>query len=105
MKALAVIMTILVFLSGFDLCEEETRADVTDETVFSLAQGTDNGHQDTSDTCNSFCHCGHHPFSVLLPRCLEPIASPQPLKQAHTLTDTGYPVRISGAVWQPPRMV
>jgi hypothetical protein len=103
MKVIALFMTVLLFLSGFDLCKDDFVMKVDAKETTGLAK-TDQESKDKNEVCSPFCQCSHCPFSILLPQKQVVILAYKPLKLSFPRSISGNPTGISLSVWQPPKV-
>jgi hypothetical protein len=102
MKAFALFMTIIIFLTGFDFCkDEDVMALSCKEKVQLVKSGKERAEQ--SEVCSPFCQCARCPFSIVLPQTQHFILIDQPLETNFTIPVSGIPTPISPSVWQPPK--
>jgi hypothetical protein len=103
MKVIAIFMTLLVFLSGFDFCKDEQAINVGSKEKTGVIK-TAQTSKDSNEVCSPFCQCARCPFSVLLPVQQPYVAALEPLKDKFVFTNGGVPTGISLSVWQPPKV-
>jgi hypothetical protein len=95
-------MTILLFLSGFDLCKDDfMNVDCNEKT--GLVK-TDQERKNKNEVCSPFCQCARCSFSVLLPQKQFSILTYKPLEINFPSSIEGNPTGISPSVWQPPKV-
>ncbi|WP_432714660.1 hypothetical protein [Pedobacter sp.] len=87
MKAFAIFMTIMIFLTGLDLCEDNDAMNSKNHI----------------EVCSPFCHCAHCPISTVLPQELPALHSFQPMQRIFSRSDSRVPTQMSPSVWQPPK--
>jgi hypothetical protein len=102
MKVIAIFMTILLLLSGFDFCKDDEVIDADGKEKTALVK-IDREHQDEEEVCSPFCQCARCPFSILLPQKLLVNLPDQALKIKFLLPIAGDPTGLSASVWQPPK--
>lgn len=91
----------LIFASGFDLCEEINLFD-RNETLESVY--FEQEKQPERDICTPFCHCGRCAFSIILPEKLkENCIYTLPKGNRSAVTDLVL-LQISPSIWQPPKL-
>jgi hypothetical protein len=103
MKVIAIFMTLLILLSGFDFCTDNEGINVGSKEKTSLVKTAKAG-TDKNEVCSPFCQCARCPFSVLLPSTQPSVLAYKPLKNKFSLTIAGDPTGVSGSVWQPPKV-
>jgi len=102
MKAIAIFMIILLFLSGFDLCKDDFVMSADCKEKAGLVK-TDQESKRKNEVCSPFCQCARCPFSILLPQKQLVIILYRPLRIKFLHTISGVPTGISSLVWQPPK--
>lgn len=96
-------MTILLFLSGFDLCKDDFVMNVDSKEKTGLGQ-TDADGKGKHEVCSPFCQCAHCPFSILAPQKQFVTLAYRALKLSFPHSISGNPTGISHSVWQPPKV-
>jgi hypothetical protein len=103
MKVIAIFMTILLFLSGFDFCKDDFAMGDGCKEKTGLVK-TDQERKDKHEVCSPFCQCARCPFSILLPQEQYVTLAYEPLKIRFPRSIARNPTGISPPVWQPPKV-
>jgi len=96
-------MTLLVFLSGFDLCKDDIVMNVDGKEKTGFVK-SDQENQGKNELCSPFCQCARCPFSILLPQKQLILLVYKPVKIRFPRSIVGNPTGISPSVWQPPKV-
>jgi len=100
MKALAIFMTILIFLTGFDFCKEDVVVNSRTATEH-FKRSAD--QQEKNGNCTALCQCARCSFSILLSADPNDITSSDLKNSKFIPILSGTPVQVSPSVWQPPK--
>jgi len=100
MNFFAILMTVLIFASGFDLCAEIKSCDSENKTELSSSSDT---HQQKSEMCTPFCHCSRCAFSIILPEKIKASSINAFSVDSFNSSQTVILTQISSSIWQPPK--
>ncbi|WP_207535596.1 hypothetical protein [Desertivirga arenae] len=101
MKVLAIFMTILMLITGVDLCNNLDK----NESKASTEMGKSNEKHSDEAPCSPFCHCARCPFSVVLPSVLIELSVSIIKGEKFSEYSSMQPVHFASSVWQPPKAV
>lgn len=96
-------MTILLFLSGYDVFKDDIVMNVDDKEKSGPVK-TDTKSEDNNDACSPYCQCVRCPFAIMLPQKQFMIIAYRPLEIKFSISIAGNPRRISSSVCQPPKV-
>jgi hypothetical protein len=99
MKVFAIFITVLVLLTGFDLCKDEVGSEGKKKTE--LKAGNSSNEQDSA--CTPFCNCARCPFSVMIPTVITDLLIDNTLIRKFCSILPATPIEVSASVWQPPK--
>ena len=100
MKVFAIFMTVLMLITGFDLCKDEDSYAGRQKTGFSKAA---NDAHEQSSACTPFCNCSCCPFSVIIPAGTTRLLADNTIIEKYENISSGTPIQIGSSVWQPPQ--
>lgn len=100
MRVFAIFMTILMLITGFDLCKDEESYINSQKTALSTAE--ENTHEQESP-CTPFCNCARCPFSVVVSTRTTGLLADITVGQKFHCVLPGTPIEMSASVWQPPK--
>lgn len=101
MKAFAIFMCVIMFLTAFDLCGESDSCG--SENKIEITTKDTEKHQAESGVCSPFCNCSRCSFSVLVPEIIKATSlTVFSLCNFKSLVDAA-PTTISSSIWQPPK--
>lgn len=105
MKVFAIFMTIIMLLTGVDVCKEASGCESGEKTE--LCKMEKDAHEPDHDQelpCAPFCHCARCPFSIMIP---VQIANLNPIRlEGYNFNSIllGKPSDVSFSIWQPPKL-
>jgi hypothetical protein len=99
-KALSVIMMVLLFLAGFDLCTDGLPPAGVQITIGSPERCEDHA---AAAPCSPFCTCAQCPFSVIVPANAELREFVRSIRNQYPGAAETGPSSLSGSIWQPPK--
>ncbi|WP_207420382.1 hypothetical protein [Desertivirga brevis] len=100
MKVLAIFMTILMLITGVDLCND---LDSYERNVRKEVGQADNGKHPDEKPCSPFCHCARCPFSVILPSILNVLNISFIKSEKYEAYSVTYSIQFAVSIWQPPK--